>query len=94
MAKKDTEKKDAERKYMTERVVDELGRMVLPIDQRQALGIGIKTKCTVEVTEDGKGILIRRLNSACSLCHREHEELAAIADGFICPNCVALLHES
>lgn len=93
MAKRVSAKKNEDGRYLTERAVDELGRMVLPIEQRQFLGIGIKTKCTVEVTEDGKGILIRRMHNACSLCHHERENLIPVADGFVCEECAALVRD-
>lgn len=48
------------------RKVDTLGRIVLPIELRRVLGIGVKDP--VEIFVDGAAIILRKYNPGCALC--------------------------
>lgn len=48
------------------RKVDELGRIVLPMELRRALGIDFKD--LLEIYVDGDQIILRKYEPACVLC--------------------------
>lgn len=48
------------------RRVDDLGRIVLPKELRQTLGIGEKDP--MEIYTDGKGIILRKYAPGCAFC--------------------------
>lgn len=48
------------------RKVDELGRIVLPKELRQTMGI--RTGDPMEIYTDGKGIILRKYAPGCAFC--------------------------
>lgn len=48
------------------RKVDELGRVVIPIELRRTLGIGEKDP--LEIFVDGEEIILRKYEPCCVLC--------------------------
>ena len=48
------------------RKVDELGRIVLPIELRRTLGIEIKDP--IEIYVEGEYIILKKYNPSCCLC--------------------------
>ena len=48
------------------RQVDELGRFVLPIEIRRALGINVKD--TLEIFTDEERVILQKYQPACSFC--------------------------
>lgn len=48
------------------RRVDDLGRIVLPKELRQTLGIGEKDP--MEIYTDGKGVILRKYAPGCAFC--------------------------
>ena len=48
------------------RKVDELGRIVLPIELRRTLGIEEKDR--IEIFVDGESIILRKYQPACIFC--------------------------
>ena len=48
------------------RKVDELGRIVLPIELRRTLGIEIKDP--IEIYVEGEYIILKKYNPSCVLC--------------------------
>ena len=69
--------------------MDELGRIVIPGDIRKALGWETSTK--LEVISDSylKSVTIWEAFPRCTLCRKETENLVKVAQGYICPQCVA-----
>lgn len=53
-------------KLIAERKIDELGRIVLPAEIRQRLGITVKS--TVSIYEDGEYIVMKTAEPCCKLC--------------------------
>lgn len=74
---------------MDTRKLDELGRIVLPIELRRALDLGDGDGCTMEL-RDG-GILLRKAQPICSLCHGGGDPLRPVAGGYVCPACAELI---
>ena len=48
------------------RKVDNLGRVVLPIELRRVLGIGLKDP--IEIFTEGDMVVLRKYNPGCTLC--------------------------
>ena len=67
------------------RRVDELGRVVLPAEIRQAMDI--KVKDSLEIYTDGDSIVLKKYQQSCVFCE-EAEDLVQFADKRICPACL------
>ncbi|EPZ47889.1 MULTISPECIES: AbrB/MazE/SpoVT family DNA-binding domain-containing protein [Alicyclobacillus] len=67
------------------RKVDELGRIVLPIELRRTLGIKIKDALEIFVDEDR--IILRQYDPACMFCNSA-DELTTYRGKRICKECL------
>ncbi len=67
------------------RKVDELGRIVLPIELRRSLDIEIKDP--VEIYVDGDYILLRKYEPACVFCGNA-KNIRRIKDKNVCEDCI------
>lgn len=70
------------------RKVDELGRIVLPIEMRRTLDIAEKD--TLEVYVEGDSIILRRYQDACVFCDSVRD-LVNYKGRCVCPECIAAL---
>ena len=70
------------------RKVDELGRIVLPIELRRTLDIDIKDSLEIYV-EDSK-IILKKYEPSCIFCG-ESENVVSFDDKNICRNCLEKL---
>ena len=68
------------------RRVDELGRIVIPMELRRTLGI--KVKDPLSISMDGERIIIEKYHEACALCGSE-EDVTMVKDRAVCSTCVA-----
>ena len=68
------------------RKVDDLGRIVLPIELRRLHGI--RTGDSLEISVDGDAIVLRRLAKGCVFCGAE-DGLSTFRDRPICDGCRA-----
>lgn len=68
---------------MVNRKIDELGRVVIPRDYREALDLTPQTPLTMELV--GESIVIKRRTHSCALCGTEIAEDAAIS---LCAKCI------
>lgn len=66
------------------RKIDELGRIVLPIEFRQ--GMELEPKDGVELYMDGKNLIIKKHEPACTFCNGT-EELKLFQKRFVCKEC-------
>jgi len=66
------------------RRVDELGRVVIPIELRNKFGI--YEKDPIEIFVDGSSIVLKKMNSSCTFCGSD-KNLIPYADKLICPKC-------
>ena len=74
------------------RSMDDLGRVVIPGDIREALGWGNGTKLEVTISDvTVKTVVIRERETlpCCSLCREESENLVRVEKGYVCPECAA-----
>lgn len=72
------------------RRVDELGRIVLPIELRRALDI--EERDPLEIALDGDCILLRKYQPTCIFCNAE-EELLHYNGKRVCRRCLAALND-
>lgn len=70
------------------RKVDELGRIVIPIELRRTLDIDIKDP--IEIYVDGEFIMLKKYNPACVLCG-SMDELKNFNGKNICKKCIKQL---
>lgn len=67
------------------RKVDELGRVVIPIELRRTLGIGEKD--ALEIYVDGDRIILKKYEPACIFCGQA-DEIIHFKGKNICPSCI------
>lgn len=72
------------------RKVDELGRIVLPIELRRTLGIEEKDR--VEIFVDGESIILRKYQPACIFCDNA-KDIINYKGKNICPDCIRAMTE-
>ena len=70
------------------RKVDELGRIVLPIEMRRTLDIAEKD--TLEVYVEGDSIILRKYQDACVFCDSVRD-LFSYKGRCVCQDCIAML---
>ncbi|GEQ22252.1 AbrB family transcriptional regulator [Clostridium butyricum] len=66
------------------RKVDELGRIVIPMELRRTLGIAEKD--AVEIFVDGEQIIMKKYNPSCIFCG-EARNVISYKGKNICKNC-------
>lgn len=67
------------------RPVDEMGRVVLPKETREKLGLF--HNCPVEISTDGNIITVKRFEKACVFCGAI-KNLKLFKGKYICPGCL------
>jgi len=67
------------------RRVDELGRVVLPIELRRTLDIGVKD--VLEIYVDGDCIILKKYEPACIFC-RNDKNIIDFKEKMVCTSCV------
>ena len=72
------------------RKIDELGRIVLPIETRKILGIN--TKDPVEIYMDNDSIILRKYEPACMFCGRADDTIR-FNGKLICKKCYEKMGE-
>ena len=72
------------------RKVDELGRIVLPIELRRTLGIEEKDR--IEIFVDGESIILRQYQPACIFCDNA-KDIINYKGKNICPDCIRAMTE-
>lgn len=72
------------------RKVDELGRIVLPIELRRT--IGIEEKDRIEIFVDGESIILHKYQPACIFCDNA-KDIINYKGKNICPDCIRAMNE-
>jgi len=72
------------------RKVDELGRVVLPIELRRTLDIAEKD--ALEIYVDGSTIILKKYEPACIFCG-DAKDVTTYKGKNICPNCMKELRK-
>ncbi|MBO5556631.1 MAG: AbrB/MazE/SpoVT family DNA-binding domain-containing protein [Oscillospiraceae bacterium] len=73
------------------RRVDELGRIVLPIEMRRTLDIAEKD--ALEIYVEGDSIILRKYQAACVFCDSVHN-IREFKGRSVCAECAAKLAET
>ena len=66
------------------RPIDELGRIVIPKEIRNALDL--RPKDEIEIYIDGGSMIMKKATPCCALCG-EKDRLLQVENGYICSNC-------
>ncbi len=72
------------------RKVDELGRIVLPIEMRRTLDIAEKD--ALEIYVEGDSIILRKYQAACVFCDST-KNIVSFRGRNVCSDCIAKLSE-
>lgn len=67
------------------RKVDELGRIVIPMELRKSMDI--KEKDPLEIFTDGERIVLKKYSNACIFCG-EGEDIIEFNGKHLCPKCL------
>lgn len=67
------------------RKVDELGRVVIPIELRRTLDINIKD--SLEIFVDGNYIMLKKYEPTCIFCGQAHKDATTFKGKMVCPDC-------
>lgn len=70
------------------RKIDHLGRIVVPVELRRALGV--RAGDALDATLEGSTIQLRKLEASCVFCQAT-EDLASHRDKLVCARCRAEL---
>lgn len=71
------------------RKIDELGRVVLPVEARKALSIDQGDTVSFFLDSDGQSITLKKSEPSCCCC-QSTEELKALPNGkYICSECLS-----
>jgi len=73
------------------RKVDELGRIVIPMELRRTMDINEGTP--LEIFTDGERIILRKYERGCSFCDEFHDDMISHGGKLICPACIEKLHK-
>ncbi|MBN2848640.1 MAG: AbrB/MazE/SpoVT family DNA-binding domain-containing protein [Coriobacteriia bacterium] len=68
------------------RRVDDLGRIVIPMELRRTLGIHVKDPISISV--DGERIILQRYRESCAICGSE-VDIRTVKDRPVCEACIA-----
>ena len=72
------------------RKVDQLGRIVIPKEIRNALSINIQDP--LEIIQVGDEIVVRHPRVYCAICGNT-DKISPLGDKYICDNCVDLVKQ-
>ncbi len=72
------------------RQIDPLGRIVLPIEMRNVLGI--EKKDSLEIFVDGDSIILKKYQPSCIFCN-ESDDVISFAQKLVCRKCIQTLKE-
>ena len=70
------------------RKVDELGRIVLPIELRRTLNIDVKD--SLEIYVDGNSVILKKYEPACIFCSSTDDVFVYFGKN-VCANCIGEL---
>ena len=70
--------------------VDELGRIVLPIELRRTLDIAERD--SLEIYMDGHSIILKKYQPACIFCD-DAKDVVSFHGKNVCPKCIRAMQE-
>lgn len=72
------------------RKIDDLGRIVLPIELRKTLGISVRDE--IEISAEDDRIILKRYSPACMICGGT-DDIKTLNGKKVCGHCVAELNK-
>ena len=73
------------------RPIDELGRIVIPMEIRLSLGLKPGMRLDIGVANDK--IVLKRDEAFCACCGKTHDHMLSYSGVNICPDCIAEFDE-
>lgn len=74
------------------RHVDDLGRIVIPMELRRTLGINVKDPIAIFV--EGERIILTKHKDSCAVCGDAKSEMTEVKGRAVCSSCVAAIKKS
>lgn len=74
------------------RRVDDLGRIVIPMELRRTLGINVKDPMAIFV--EGDRIILTKHKDSCTICGDAESGVVDVKGRPVCPDCVATIKSS
>jgi len=74
------------------RRVDDLGRIVIPMELRRTLGISVKDPMAIFV--EGDRIILQKHRDACAICGETQDEMTEVKGRSVCRTCVEAVKKS
>lgn len=74
------------------RHVDDLGRIVIPMELRRTLGINVKDPISILV--DGENIILTKHRDSCAVCGDAESETVEVKGRAICTSCVTAIKKT
>ena len=71
------------------RRVDDLGRIVIPMELRRTLGIKVKDPIAIYV--EGDRIILAKHHDACAICGATDAEMVDFRGRAVCADCVSAI---
>ncbi len=69
------------------RRIDDLGRVVIPMELRKTLGIRVKDPLAIFV--EGDRIILQKHRDACAICGDTDAPMSVLRDRPVCESCLA-----
>ena len=74
------------------RHIDDLGRIVIPMELRRTLGINVKDPIAIFV--EGDRIILAKHKDSCAVCGDTTAETTEVKGRTVCSDCVAQIKKS
>lgn len=74
------------------RRVDDLGRIVIPMELRRTLGIKVKDPMAIFV--EGDQIILTKHKDACAICGDTAADVVDVKGRPVCADCIATIRKS
>lgn len=71
------------------RHVDDLGRIVIPMELRRVLGINVKDP--ISIFTNGDQIVLKKHKDSCAVCGDTKDEMTAVKGRKVCQSCVTVI---
>jgi len=73
------------------RRVDDLGRIVIPMELRRTLGINVRDPLAIFV--DGEKIVLQKHRDVCSICGSP-KDIAQVKERPVCADCISTIKKA
>ena len=70
------------------RIIDELGKVVLPVELRRKAGLEQRDGVQIYFDEESGTILLTRYEAVCSICKEPSVPLVKFHDKLLCADCI------